>query len=149
MPPRKIQDEQEVIRWFEEGRTYTWMQETYRTKYNIETTIPMWAAFRRRKGLDRRNLRDDELIPWKVEDEHRHLYPLMMLRIEARVRAGREESEHNLKRLASWKEKLKNRGLVVHYDPETEAGFFYVPHEESDTDLIREPSQKTGNKARD
>ncbi|MGA5019237.1 hypothetical protein ACPCAA_17695 [Streptomyces griseoincarnatus] len=149
MPPRKIQNESEVIRWFEEGRTYEWMQQTYREKYNIETTVPMWAAFRRRKGLDRRNLRADNLLPWKVKAEHRHLYPAIMLRCEARLRAGRELNERDTKRLANWKTMLDEDKLVVHYDPDTTEGFFYIPREERDTDLIREPQVATGNKAND
>ncbi|WP_256356162.1 hypothetical protein [Streptomyces sp. PKU-EA00015] len=125
------------------------MQETYLKKYGIETSIPMWAAFRRRKGLDRRNLRDDELLPWKVKDEHRHMYPAIMLRVEARRRADRDVSDRDLKRLTSWKQSLNEDQLVVHYDPDTEAGFFYVPREAQDDDLIRKPSLKTGNQARD
>jgi hypothetical protein len=149
MPPRKIQDEQEVVRWFEEGKTYEWMQQTYREKYGIETTIPMWAAFRRRKGLDRRNLRADDLLPWKVKAEHRHLYPAIMLRFEARSRAGRELNDRDSRRLANWKQMLDEDKLVVHYDEETEDGFFYIPREDSDTDLIRKPKLATGNQARD
>ncbi|MCD7438972.1 hypothetical protein K4B79_12130 [Streptomyces lincolnensis] len=149
MGARKIQDEEEVKRWFEEGRTYEWMQAYYLEHYNIETTIPMWAAFRRRKGLDRRNLRDDALIPWKVNEEHRHLYPVMMLRAEARLRAGRTLSPDDARKLTNWKAFLKEDNLVVHYDEETPDGFFYVPREEKDADLIREPETKTGNQARD
>lgn len=63
MGRRKIQDESEVIRWFEEGRTYQWMIEEYRRKYDIETVVSMWGNFRRRRGLDRRIVRDDDLIP--------------------------------------------------------------------------------------
>ncbi|MER7109676.1 hypothetical protein [Streptomyces sp. NPDC000229] len=125
------------------------MQQTYREKYGIETTIPMWAAFRRRKGLDRRNLRADDLIPWKVKAEHRHLYPAIMLRAEARLRAGRELNERDTKRLANWKQTLEEDKLVVHYDEDTTEGFFYVPREPGDADLIRAPKLKTGNQARD
>ncbi|WP_371671213.1 hypothetical protein OG985_28495 [Streptomyces sp. NBC_00289] len=149
MPPRKIQDEAEVIRWFEEGKTYEWMQAEYLRKYNIETSVPMWSAFRRRKGLDRRNLRDDSLIPWKIKAEHRHMYPAIMLRVEGRVRADRNNSERDLNRVTSWKEMLAEGNLVVHYDPDTEDGFFYVPREDGDTDLIRRPKDATGNKAQD
>ncbi|MEV5149978.1 hypothetical protein AB0L14_37905 [Streptomyces sp. NPDC052727] len=150
MPPRKIVDEQEVIRWFEEGRTYTWMQETYREKYGIETTIPMWSAFRRRRGLDRRHLRAADLLPWRMKDEHRHLYPAIMLRAEARQRAGRELNERDQARLTAWRRWLDEEKLVVHYDADTADGFFYVPREEQDTDIIREPPKdKTGNQPQD
>lgn len=50
MAGRKIQDEGEVIRWFEEGRTYAWMAEQYRKKYHIDTVPSMWGNFRRRRG---------------------------------------------------------------------------------------------------
>jgi hypothetical protein len=149
MPPKKIQDEQEVVRWFREGRTYEWMRETYKEKYGIDTTSPMWSAFRRRKGLDRRNLRDDNLLPWKLNEEHRHVYPAMMLRAEARLRAGRELAGRSGQRLANWKRMLEDNKLVVHYDAATEEGWFYIPREESDTDLIRRPARADGNKAAD
>ncbi|MEU6883247.1 hypothetical protein [Streptomyces sp. NPDC046712] len=149
MPPKKIQDEQEVVRWFMEGRTYEWMQQTYKEKYGIDTSIPMWAAFRRRKGLDRRNLRDDNLLPWKVNEEHRHRYPAMMLRAEARLRAGKELTGRSGQKLANWKQMLTDDELVVHYDAATEQGWFYIPREDSDTDLIRRPARADGNKAAD
>ena len=84
MGKSKIQNEREVLRWFEEGRTCEWMVRTYRQKYNIETTISMWANFRRRRGLVRRLTWDDELILWKIKPQHNHGYPILMLRKEAR-----------------------------------------------------------------
>lgn len=143
MAKRKIQDEQEVIRWFEEGRTYAWMTEQYKKKYGIDTGSSMWGNFRRRRGLDRRITRDDDLIPWFVKEEHRWKYPVAMLRVEARVRDNQEVSETDLARLTSWKEMLEEENAVVHYDPDTEDGFFYVPREPGDTDIIRKPAQKT------
>ena len=66
----KIQDEAEAIRWIAEGRTYAWIVEEYRRKYAIDTSLSMWSNLRRRKGLDRRIVRDDELIPWAVAPQH-------------------------------------------------------------------------------
>ncbi|MFF4054599.1 hypothetical protein ACFYZ0_02245 [Streptomyces sp. NPDC001708] len=143
MGKKKIQDEGEVIRWFEEGRTYQWMIEEYKRKYNIDTVPSMWGNFRRRKGLDRRLVRDDDLIPWFVKDEHRWAYPLVMLRTEARRRAGKPLTEGDQARLASWTEMLEENKAVVHYDGETEEGFFYVPRQAGDDDLIHRPKQKT------
>lgn len=143
MAKRKIQDEGEVIRWFEEGKTYQWMIDEYKRKYGIDTVSSMWGNFRYRKGLDRRIARDDELIPWAVNGEHRQLYPLLMLRTEARKRAGMPLVEDKAKRLEAWLEMLKEEDAVVHYDPDTEDGWFYVPREESDDDIIRRPEKKT------
>lgn len=143
MAKRKIQDEQEVIRWFEEGKTYGWMIEEYKRKYGIDTVPSMWGNFRRRRGLDRRIARDDDLIPWEVKEEHRWLYPVAMLRVEARRRQGFTLTEADIARLESWKETLEEEDAVVHYDPDTEEGFFYVRREDGDDDYIHKPKQKT------
>ncbi|WP_406409667.1 hypothetical protein OG923_12705 [Streptomyces halstedii] len=143
MGARKIQDKDEVIRWFEEGWTYQEMIDEYKRKYGIDTVSSMWGNFRYREGLDRRIARDDELIPWAVKKEHRQPYPIVMLRVEARKRAGLPLDEDKTKRLASWLKMLEDNNAVVHYDPDTEEGWFYVPREESDDDIIRRPAKKT------
>ncbi|MGW3323869.1 hypothetical protein [Streptomyces virginiae] len=143
MGKRKIQDESEVIRWFEEGRTYQWMIEEYKRKYDIVTVPSMWGNFRRRRGLDRRIVRDDDLIPWFVQEEHRWAYPLAMLRAEARQRAGKTLSARDASRLASWNEMLSENDAVVHYDPDTEDGFHYIPRQPGDDDIIHRPAEKT------
>jgi hypothetical protein len=143
MGKRKIQDESEVVRWFEEGRTYAWMIAEYKRKYGIDTVPSMWGNFRRRRGLDRRIVRDDDLIPWFVKEEHRWAYPLAMLRAEARRRAGKELTETDTSRLANWLEMLNDEKAVVHYDPDTDEGFFYIPREPKDDDIIRRPDEKT------
>jgi hypothetical protein len=139
----KIVDEQEVIRWFNEGRTYQWMVETYRDKYNIETVPSMWGNFRRRRALTRRINRNDDLIPWHVQPQHRWAYPVAMLRVEARRRAGMELREVDRVRVDAWLKHLEDEGLVVDYDPELPDGFSYVKRRKSDTDIIRQPKQKT------
>lgn len=142
MPGRKIQDEQEVLRWFEEGRTYSWMQQEYLDKYNIETTPRMWSNFRRRRGLPHRMHHDESLIPWVVMDEHRHRYPVAMLRKVARQRRGDKITERDQERIDAWLNSLADGDAVVHYDPQTEEGFFYVPRRPGiDKDLIREPER--------
>jgi hypothetical protein len=143
MGASKIVDEQEVIRWFEEGKTYQEMQRIYLEKYNIETVPSMWGNFRRRRGLQRRITRNDDLIPWGVKAEHRWMYPVVILRFEARRRAGRELDEDDESRLNSFLRKLDELDAVVHYDPDTEDGFHLVPREDYDDDIIRRPRQKT------
>lgn len=144
MTATKIQDEAEVIRWFEEGRTYQWMVEEYRNKYNIETVPSLWGNFRRRKGLARRIARNDELIPWEVKREHRWDYPIMMLRQEARRREGFELTEDYEAQVDGWLAGMERDGTVLHYDPDTEQGWFYVARRPGiDKDIIRVPEKKT------
>jgi hypothetical protein len=144
MPATKIKNVQEVLRWFEEGRTYTWMIEEYRRKYDIETTPSLWGGFRRRRGLPRRITRDDTLIPWFVREEHRWEFPIQMLRAEARRRSGAELDPEHARKLRGFLQRLEEDGTVVHYEPDTDEGFFYVARRDGvDADLIREPEQKT------
>lgn len=150
MGASKIQDEQEVIRWFEDGVTYEEMVDRYREKYNIETTFSMWGNFRRRRGLQRRITRDDELIPWAVKAEHRHDYPILMLRKEARRRAGNPLSPEDDSAVDAWIRGMKDGDTVLHYEPDTDEGWFYVPPRPGiDTDLIRQPEKVTGKRAAD
>jgi hypothetical protein len=149
MGARKIVNETEVIRWFEQGRTYAWMVEEYRRRYGIETVPSMWGNFRRRKGLDRRLERNDDLIPWAVERQHRWAYPLQMLRTEARRRSGMEVSPGMAERLDKWLVRMRAEDTVVAYDPNTDDGFAYVPRRDDlDRDLIRAPESKTTSRRR-
>lgn len=144
----KVQNMQEALRWLEEGKTYQWIVNEYRRKYHIETTISMWAALRRRSGIDTRIVRDPDLIPWAVKPEHRHSHAVSMLRAEARRRAGKSLTPMMDDMLSVWKQGLERDDAVVHYDPDTEEGWWYVPRREGiDTDLIRVPERKTGRRA--
>ena len=140
----KIVDRAEVLRWFEEDRSYPWMVEEYRRKYNVETTISMWSEFRSRNGLDRRNVQDDALLPWRLEPEHQMSYIAVMLRSEARRRAGAELAGDYLPRVLSWVNGLQERGKVVNYT--AARGFFEVDRRDGDTDIIRAPGARTGKR---
>ncbi|WP_404386635.1 hypothetical protein LL946_08700 [Knoellia locipacati] len=147
MAATKIQDEAEVVRWIQEGKTYQWMTDEYRRKYNIDTVPSLWSNFRRRKGLTRRIARNDDLIPWAVRPEHRWAYPLAMLRVEARIRAGLTLRSVDEQRLAMWHINLAEADAVVHYDPDTVDGWHYVPRRDGiDVDLIRVPERKTSTR---
>lgn len=144
--PRPIIDstrggESEVKRWFEEGKTYREMVDLYREQYNLEVSQTMFSNRRALRGWTRRHMRDDELIPWAVKPEHRNERPVVMLRVEARVRAGLPITDAERSDLAYFREQLEEKRAVVHYDPDTERGFFYVPREAGDADIIRRPSR--------
>ena len=150
VPKTKIVNETEVLRWMAEGRTYAWMVREYERKYKIQTTPAMWGNFRRSRGLDRRQARSVELIPWQVMREHQWSNDLAMLRFEARLREGRELKSYQLGRLESWKARLNGAGDVVHYDPATPRGFLWVkPRAGVDMDLIRVPERVTSRRAVD
>ena len=143
MSAGKVRDNTEVRRWFEQGKPYSWMIEEYRRKYDEETSKSMWGNYRRRQGLERRINRDASLIPWRVGPKHRWAYPVIMLRVEARRRRGDKLRPIDDQRLIAWLDGLKERDLVVHYDPEVEEGFFLIPRQPGDEDLIHEPEHRS------
>jgi hypothetical protein len=148
VPATKIVNQGEVERWFREKRTYTWMIEEYRRKYNIDTTPSMWSGVRRRLGFDPRIVHDPDLIPWTVKEQHRWEFPLQMLRAEARRRQGRTLDPEYARKLPGFLQRLQDDNTVVHYDPDTDEGFFYVPRRPGvDTDLVRQPTLETGRSA--
>lgn len=139
-----VQDEKELRKWFEEGRSYRWMADEYMMKYNLQVSPSMFGNIRRRWGYQRRAIRNDDLIPWAMKREHMYHADLANLRSEARLREGYPLSEAQQIRLDNWKAALANEGAVVHYDPDTEEGFWWVPRREGiDHDLIRQPERKT------
>lgn len=143
MVARKIQDEGELERWYNEGMTYKEMAYRYLVKYNLEVSPTLFSSWRKRKGLDKRIVRDDHLIPWEVKPEHRYNYEVSMLRLVGRQRAGRPLSDLELQRVTSWVATLEEDQAVIHYDPETEQGFWRIPREPGDDDLIRRPDRAT------
>lgn len=69
--------------------------------------------------------------------------PVIMLRVDARRRAGLSLDEDKAKRLESWRAMLETQGAVVHSDPDTADGFSYIPRGPGDKDIIRKPPTKT------
>ncbi|MFF0234351.1 hypothetical protein [Micromonospora sp. NPDC005254] len=142
-PKPKIQNADEAIQWITEGRTYTWMTAEHERKYSIRISPSGWSYFRRTHGLDPRQVRDEELIPWGVEPRHKYNYLVVLLRAEARRRAGKTLNQDDIYRVDALLRDLKERHAVVHYDPDTEEGFHLVPREPEDEDIIRQPAKVT------
>lgn len=144
MSTSKLQNRDEFVRWYRDGKTYSWMIEQYWDKYGIEIGYGTISNWRHQLGLERRAVRDPNLIPWTVKPEHRINHLLNMLRAEGRRRSGQDVAPSTLKKLEAWLEWLKEQDVVVHYDPDTEPGWWVVPRRPGiDTDIIRKPSAKT------
>ena len=138
-------NEDEVIRWFAEGRSYLWMCEQYERQYNIRTTMTTWGNYRRRNNISKRIVRCEEIIPWKVQEQHRWTYPVVMLRAAVRERTEVDQSFLEQLRLRVWRDQLAADDLVVDYDPASDAGFSYVQRRPGiDLGLIREPGEASG-----
>ena len=79
-------------------------------------------------------------LPWDVAPRHTGSVHHEMLLTAARVRAGEELGLSERRRFDSWLEDLHAADAVVHYDPATQEGWFYVPRRAGrDRELVRKP----------
>src|SRR5690606_42022119 len=90
---RKIQSEDEVKRWYEAGRTASWMAAEYLRKYNLEVSPHTFSSLISRRGWKSKLVRDTGLIPWRLRPEHRFLSEPQALRALARKRAGKPSTD--------------------------------------------------------
>lgn len=136
----KIEDRQEFVRLVRDlGMRNKDILEYY-SQRGIHLTASAVPMAKRRYGLNVKEAYSD-LLPWLVHEDHRSLYAAKMLRLEGRRRRGEEMiGERQLRYLENWKAKLAEDGTVVHYEYDTDEGWFYVPRREGvDMDLIRDP----------
>ena len=133
--PRYLPNADEIIRMMEkEGLT----QGEIADRYGVGPAAVSAALAREGKTKDRRVY--PELIPWRVRQIHNNSYDLRMLRWEGQMRNGMNLPSYRLQKLANWKNNLRQADAVIHYDPDTEQGFFRVEKRPRiDIDLVRIP----------
>lgn len=136
---RVLPAKDELISMVRRGMTQQEIVNETFDRTGVKVTRAAVSAALSRAGVQPQRPRYESLIPWKVKVAHGNNYALRMLRAEARRREGQELSEAEERRLASWKKLLKLNHAVVHYDPDTEQGFYYVDPRPQDKDLIRVP----------
>jgi hypothetical protein len=103
----------------------------------IRDKYPLMASRLFDAGL-KSPMRHNDLIPWKVETEHKMAQPAAMLRIISSLRAGRPVKNDAKRRDGeAFEAMLRETNQVVAYDPE--AGFRLVPRLPEDDDIIRKP----------
>lgn len=136
--PRLVPSDSILGAWRDEGLTVRQMVARIRERDGVTVSEGTIYSAMSRAGLTERK-RYDEFVPWRVREEHANDYPLVMLRIAARVAAGEVLPLWQAKKYVSWVERLRSAGAVVHYEPT--AGWFYVPARPGiDTGLIRVPT---------
>lgn len=139
MPAKKIEYEHELVRLLEEGKSPSEISRWYLETKKLDIAPGTISVFKHRRGVGHaHHERNRDLIPWVLLPQHRPRYPAKMLRLEARRRAGKELTPENQTRLDAWLEQRQMTDTVVHYDPETDQGFWYVARRPGvDDDLIR------------
>lgn len=81
--------------------------------------------------------RYDDLLPWRVREEHKRHKDADLLRLEGRRRAGEAIRKNDRIWLTNWLNELREADCVVAYAPKTKDGFFWTPRLPEDDDIIR------------
>jgi hypothetical protein len=124
------------------GMTHQQIADKVSSDEGVAVSREAVSAALSRAGMTNRVRYEDE-IPWRVKVEHQGSYDLWMLRLAARVDRGLGVSKTEARRLQVWKDRLNRNGAVIHYEPESEEGFWPVHREAGiDLGLIREPDRR-------
>lgn len=140
MAIQRVPGKGELKRYLNSGMTQAQIVEAWADDSGERVSRSAIAMAIARFGLKSAHQRPEyrDLLPWTVAEEHRHHIDARMLRLEGRRRAGGELSEGELRWLTNWKNELERVNAVVHYERDTDEGFFWVPREAHTHDLIWE-----------
>lgn len=125
-PQKYTPDKTTFQQWLAEGLTHQQMadrvyEQTGRRITRAAITVALMSY-----GLTSTKPRYKETIPWRVKVEHAKTYPIRMLRLLGKRRAGVELSEEEDRLLDTWIDHLIVENLIVAYDPDDDMGVIYV-----------------------
>jgi hypothetical protein len=86
-------------------------------------------------------VRYDDTLPWRVKVAHSGSIHQWMLRVAHRKQHGGKVSADEERRYESWLREMHEKDAVVAYFPNSELGFYWVPREPGDGELIRPPQE--------
>jgi hypothetical protein len=143
---RKMPSDSILERWVDEGLDHHQIQDRIKRETGEDVALSSVSGHLSRIGLTNR-VRYDEFIPWgRISVDHNHAFQLTMLRIGARLQAGKEVRPVDRTRYENWVAKLQQAGAVVHYEYHSPDGFYYVKaRPKIDTGLVRVPDKPKNN----
>lgn len=142
-----VPDKATMRRYVEMGLTQQGIADRYEADTGVRcsrSAIGM-ALGRYNMTTQRRRRRHQDLLPWPLPKKHRTLHDARMLRFEGQVRAGDPLRDKDMRIYRTWRRRLAAANAVVAYAPHTEDGFFWVPRQSSDLDIVRERALGPGD----
>lgn len=146
-----VPDKTQLKRYVSQGLTQQQIVEAWEADSGLRVSRSAIAMAMERYDLTspRAKRHYKELLPWVVALEHRPHNDARMLRLEGRRRAGLKLSDAEARWLEGWKDELKQKNAVIHYERDTQEGFFWVPRDEAQTngedDLIDRSNAPLGS----
>ncbi len=127
-------------RWLEkcvrDGLTQEQMRDRFLEEFGEPRTRSAISVAMVRHGVKppKANRKPDhsEYLPWSVKKAHQNRYEARMLRALSNTKKGVAIPVAESKRLAAWLSSLQEQNAVVHYDRDTEQGFWLYPREDAD-----------------
>lgn len=142
-PPTLVPDKNTLIRWSNEGLTHADMAERVYLETGNRVTRTAISAAMVRYGLSKNGNRYRDTIPWRVKVLHAKAYPVRMLRLLGRRLEDGELNEQENQALDRWLEQLAEARSIVAYDPDSDAGFFYIDKKHKDNRGVAPIRKKT------
>jgi hypothetical protein len=125
-PPTIVPDKNTLVRWSEEGLTHQAMADRVYEETGTRVTRTAISAAMARYGMSKDGARYRKTIPWRVKVLHAKAYPVRMLRLLGKRLDGGELNPAENQTLDRWLEMISESKTVVAYDPDSDAGFFYI-----------------------
>lgn len=142
--PRLVPSEDKMKSYLERGLTHEEIVDVWESESGTRVSRPAISMAISRYELESAHDRPryEDVLPWRVSSDHLTHYDARMLRLEGRRRSGGDLNDDELGRLTRWMQRLDKAGAVIHYDPDTEQGFWWVQREDTDDDIIRRPTKR-------
>lgn len=136
---RKVPDKAKMQEYLTRGLTQKQIAEEWQEETGIEVSRSAIAMAIERYQLraERPGERYLDTLPWKLRPEHRFHTDARYLRLEGRRRRGLSLTDDQLRRLTAWLTEIDRLGAVIVYDPDTDAGFWWMKRTKKDLDIVR------------
>lgn len=130
--------------WKDEGLTYQEMVDRWYALTDGKELATRSAFNMRlsRAGKTTPKAKDQPVIPWIVETRHQSTYHMQMLRFEGMRRRGEELQPKKESKLDSFLAKRAGKTVII-YEPNSTQGFWDVPVEWFDEDIVRHPALRS------
>lgn len=125
-PPKFTPDKNEFERWLAEGLTHQQMADRVYERTGHRVTRAAISVALGNYGLARRNLSHKRWVPWRVKTDHQKSYAVKMLRLLGKRSYGIQMKLKEEKDLNSWLRRVKEAGLIVAYDRDSDQGLHYI-----------------------
>lgn len=123
--PRQLPDTATLRRWVEEGLTHDEITVRVYEETGQKVARSTVSVALHRAGLTAVGHRYASEIPWQVPTRFAAQYPVRMLRLLGRVRAGDTDiPDAEMRRFDKWRQWVEDENVAVAFNDEI--GFFYV-----------------------